>query len=570
MLKNLTVWNFALIEHVSIDFQSGLNILTGETGAGKSILIDSVGIILGARVSVDNIRQGADWLRVEAVFDTSDMPDLGGFLGDNGIVDADEVLIISRKLTKNGKNVITVNGCHVTLTSLKRLGELLVDIHGQHENQALIRAESQFALVDNSNMQIGAVLNEYRQWYKKWRELTNLLAAKEQDSRQQAQRCDMLRWQIEEIEAAALKSGEEEILADELKVLANAEKISAQVSRSYQLLEESERGHLAIVPALAEIKKCMENVSRFDKRLDNVVKMLAEALCELEECSLEIRSYGADLDYDENRLQVVEARLDTIYKLRKKYGATVEDVLHHYEQAKLELLEIENYDEIVRKLKADIQTTECEMQKKAAELTGLRHSAAESLAKEICQHLQNLGMRDAQLLISVTAAGKYNNNGADFITMLFSGNVGEAVRPMAKVASGGELSRIALAIKAVCAARDKIGVMIFDEIDTGIGGRTAQMVAEKISLVAMHKQVLCITHLPQIACMADNHLYIEKNVIDGKTQTDVQPLSTSGRINELARMASGNDVTPASLDNALEMLDNAKHKKESWRQRFSA
>lgn len=570
MLKNLTVWNFALIEHIHIDFQNGLNILTGETGAGKSILIDSVGIILGARASAEQIRQGADWLRVEAVFDTAGMPEMRAFLEENSIVDDDAFLIISRKIMSSGRNVITVNGCHITLTLLKRLGEMLVDIHGQHENQALLRLDSQFALLDSFDLQIDAVLQSYQKYYKRWRELTKLLSEKEQDSRQQAQRQDMLVWQIEEIENAGLKAGEEEALTAELKILANAEKIAVQLKRSYHLLEENERGHLAVIPALAEIKKYMEDVSRFDKRLDNVVKMLAGALCELEECSLEIRTYGEDLDYDEMRLQAVEARLDTIYKLRKKYGATVEDVLHHYEQAKQELAEIENYDEIVNQLKAEIQSTAADMHKEAVMLTKLRQTAAAVLSSEICAHLKDLGMANAQLQLEISPTGKYNQNGTDMLTVFFSGNAGEAMRPMAKVASGGELSRIALAIKAVCAARDKIGVMIFDEIDTGIGGRTAQMVAEKIALVALHKQVLCITHLPQIACMADQHLYIEKTVAEGKTKTLVRPLSTSGRINELARMASGNDVTAASLDNALEMLDTARRKREGCQSRYSA
>lgn len=559
-----------MIDHISIDFTEGLNILTGETGAGKSILIDAVSVILGARTSAENIRQGADWLRVEAVFDTGDMAEVKAYLGENGIIDDEETLIISRKINQSGKNIITLNGCHITLAVLKKIGEYLVDIHGQHENQALLRADSQLALVDNAEPKIAAALKEYRKAYKKWRELAAHLENKLQDSQKKEQLTDMLHWQIEEIESAHLTIGEEEKLETELRLLANAEKISSQVCRSYELLEESSRGHLAVVPSLVEAKKCMENVCRYDKRLENALKMVVDALCQLEECSLEIHGYIDNMEFDGTRMGLVEDRLSVIYKLRKKYGATVEDVLSHLESAKCELDEIERYDEIVNKLKKDIAIAAKDMAEKAGELSALRQKSAAALSSEICAHLHHLGMAAAQLEIDVAAAEKYSPSGKDIVTMMFSGNVGEKVRPMNKVASGGELSRIALAIKAVCAARDKIGVMIFDEIDTGIGGRTAQMVAERISMVALHKQVLCITHLPQIACMADNHLYIEKIVNGGKSETTVAALTEKERISELARMASGDDLSQSSLGNALEMLDNAARKKAAWRGKFSA
>ncbi len=570
MLKNLTIWNFALIEHVSIDFQNGLNILTGETGAGKSILIDALGVILGGKTPTDSIRRGAEWLRVEAVFDADDTPQIRKFLDGYSIVCEDGDLLVSRQLSRSGKNAVAINGCHATLTTLKKLGELLVDLHGQHENQALLRQESAFSLVDEADRRIAPVLRDYRILFKKWHELTQCLAAKEQEVLRQSQMQDMLRWQIEEIETAGLTAGEEERLAAELKILSNAEKISSQINRAYQLLDGNGRG-IAALSALAEAEKCLENVCRYDKRLENAAKLLADAVCQLEECNLEIRGYGEDMAFDEGRMNAVEERLSVIYKLRKKYGAaTVEELLRFQETAKRRLDEIENYDIFLRDLKDTIEKTAKKMRQKADELTALRQNAASALADAVCGHLHHLGMPDAQFQIVVTPVDKYAQQGADAIAMLFSGNAGEEIHSMQKVVSGGELSRIALAIKAVCAARDRVSVMIFDEIDTGIGGRTAQMVAERISMVAMHKQVLCITHLPQIACMADCHFYIEKNVVNGKTQTNVRKLSTSGRINELARMASGSDVTPASLDNALEMLDNAKQKKETWRERFSA
>jgi DNA repair protein RecN (Recombination protein N) len=564
MLKTLTVWNFALIEHVSIDFTTGLNILTGETGAGKSILIDSVGVILGYRTTTDNIRNGNDWLQVEAVFDITNYQEIYGFLADHTIVDNEDTLIISRRVSRNGKNLISVNGCHITLALLKTLGEKLVDIHGQHENQALLKPGGQFSIVDNYNPAIKDKLVGYRQTFNEWRKQIDVLDKKETDSREHAQRIDMLKWQTDEIAAAKLKDHEDDELEAEIKLLSNSEKIADLVKRSYILLEQGDKGHSAIIPSLVELKKNIEMISRYDERASNNLSIITEALCQLEECNYDIRSYGENLDYTPERLIKLQERMDVIYKLRKKYGATIEDVLLYYKKAKDELSDIENYDQIIADLKADIARIENKLIAIGKELTLLRSKVAIELATEIQSHLIHLGMPNANLMIAVKQLGKLNQNGADDIVMLFSANAGEEPKVMQKVASGGELSRIALAIKAVCAAKDNIGVMIFDEIDTGIGGKTAQMVAERIAMVAVHKQVLCITHLPQIACMADCHIYIDKQVQEGKTTTKIKRLLGNEQINELARMASGSDVTETSLNNASEMLQHAIIKKEKW------
>ena len=565
MLKTLTVWNFALIEHGSIDFTTGLNILTGETGAGKSILIDSVGVILGYRTTTDHIRNGNDWLQVEAVFDISNYQEIYEFLAEHMIVDNEDTLIISRRISKNGKNLISVNGCHITLALLKTLGEKLVDIHGQHENQALLKAGGQFSIVDNYNPAIKDKLVAYRQIFNEWRKQIDVLDKKENASREHAQRIDMLKWQTNEIAAAKLKDHEDDELETEIKLLSNSEKIADLVKRSYILLEQGDKGHSAIIPSLVELKKNIEMISRYDERANNNLSIIAEALCQLEECSYDIRNYGENLDYTPERLIKLQERMDVIYKLRKKYGATIEDVLLYYQKAKDELADIENYDQIIADLKEDIARIKSKLIAVGKELTLLRSKVAIELAAEIKNHLIHLGMPNANLVIVVNQLDKMNQNGADDIMMLFSANVGEEPKPIQKVASGGELSRIALAIKVVCAAKDNVGVMIFDEIDTGIGGKTAQMVAERIAMVAVHKQVLCITHLPQIACMADCHVYIDKQVQDGKTTTKIKRLLASEQINELARMASGSDVTQASLNNASEMLENAIIKKEKWK-----
>ena len=565
MLKTLSVWNFALLEHVQIEFSRGLNILTGETGAGKSILIDSLGVVLGRRTSVDNIRTGADWLRVEAVFETVGQPVIHDFLLQADILDEGELLIVSRQVTRSGRNAIQINGCHVTLQLLKQLSSLLIDIHGQHENQALLSSESQFALLESYFPPIKQQLDRYREQYDAWRKLQQELAVKKTASREYAQRLDMLRWQTNEISAAALSAGEDEKLETEIKVLTNAEKISGFVKESYQLLENGGRNNEGVLSALIKIKQNLESLGRYDDKMSGVLKMVDDASCQLQECSYELRDYGEDIDYSPGRLDKLQQRMDEIYKLRKKYGATIDDVLAHYEAAKQELSDIENYDELLGELQQKITAAEKDLSLVAAELTAMRTSAALKLSAAIQEHLLSLGMPKARFEIVVRGGKAFSVAGQDEISLLFSANLGEEAKLLQKVASGGELSRIALAVKAVTAARDPVDVMVFDEIDTGIGGKTAQMVAERIALVAAHKQVLCITHLPQIACMADAHLYIDKQARGDKTVTEVKRLSTSEQLNEIARMASGIDITAASLDNAMEMLDNARIKKERQR-----
>lgn len=565
MLKTLTVWNFALLEHVQVEFSRGLNILTGETGAGKSILIDSLGVILGRRTTADHIRSGCDWLRVEAVFDIANQPDIHEFLLGAGIVDESDALILTRQISKAGKNTMQVNGCHITLLLLKQLGAHLIDIHGQNENQALLTSESQFALLADYWPGIKEQLAVYQTAYRQWQSLQAELAAKKTASREYAQRLDMLRWQTNEIAAAQLQPGEDEKLEAEIKILSNAEKISDFVKGSYRLLENGDKNHAGVLSGLTEIKQNLEALSRYDDKLNNALQLVTEAACQLQECAYEIRDYGESIEYSPERLDKLQLRMDEIYKLRKKYGATLEDVLAHYEQAKKELAEIENYDDLLAELQKAIVAAETSLAKEAAALTNLRQTAAQALSAAIETHLLSLGMPKAHFMIEVSPMEKFAAHGRDAVDMLFSANLGEEAKPIRKVASGGELSRIALAVKAVTAARDSVDVMVFDEIDTGIGGKTAQMVAERIALVAAYRQVLCITHLPQIACMADVHLYIDKQVKNDKTVTEVKRLSTSEQLNEIARMASGIDITAASLDNALEMLDNAKLKKEKQR-----
>lgn len=572
MLKSLTVWNFALLEHVQVEFQSGLNILTGETGAGKSILIDSLGAVLGARMSADMVRSGCDWLRVEAVFSLEDESlGLHELLTQQAIDDSDKELIITRQLTRAGRSTALVNGCHVTLAILRQIGAYLVDIHGQNENLALLKEENQFHLLDGYDPDVAEALAAYTCAYREWREKKKAYDEKQQASREYAQRLDMLHWQDKEISEANLKAGEDEALEAEIRKLSHAEKIVGSIEESYELLEGGGGSGLGVLPALSQVKKDLEDISRFDDALANAQKMVEEAYISLQEASYELRDYGESVEFSPARLDQLQSRMDVIYRLCKKYGATLGDVLAHQEKVERELSEIENYDEDIAALEKEIAALEKELGKKAAALTELRRAAAKDLSAAIEEQLFALGMPKAQLAIRVEPAADYGSRGRDEVAMFFSANPGEAEKPLQRVASGGELSRIALAIKTVASSRDSsVPSMVFDEIDTGIGGRTAQMVAERIALVAQYKQVLCITHLPQIACMADAHLYISKRTEEGTTATQIRPLSERERISEIARMASGADMTTASLDNAREMVSHAKMKKDAFRREASS
>lgn len=566
MLKTLTVWNFALLEHVQVEFGAGLNILTGETGAGKSILIDSLGAILGHRISADSIRTGCDWLRVEAVFSLDDEPlGLHELLTQQAIDDSEGVLIVTRQVTRGGRSMVLVNGCHVTLAVLKQMGAFLVDIHGQNENLALLKEESQFELLDTYDPDLVEALAVYQQVYDTWRAKKKTYNEKEQSAREYAQRLDMLRWQDKEIEEAGLKPDEDSELEAEIHKLSHAEKIAGFVDESYKLLDNGSKDGIGVLSALSRVKKDLEDMSRYDDSLSNTQKMVEEAFISLQEASYELRDYGETMEFSPERLNKLQSRMDVIYRLRKKYGATIAEVLAHQQKVQQELADIENYDEDMALLEKEIQAMEQKLKEKAARLTSQRLSAAEKLSASVGAQLRELGMPKAVFRIAVTPAQKYLGNGADVVEMFFSANPGETEKPLQKVASGGELSRIALAIKTVAASRDaSVPSMVFDEIDTGIGGRTAQMVAERIALVAAYKQVLCITHLPQIACMADVHLYIAKKSTGDSTVTQVRSLSERERISEVARMASGVDVTTASLENAKEMVSHAKLKKESF------
>lgn len=562
MLKTLSIWNFALIEHVQIDFDKGLNILTGETGAGKSILLGALGMVIGRRTNIDAIRSGCEFMRVEAVF-TLDNNLVKDFLTKYNILVEDDDLIITRQININGKNSVQINNCHTTMAILRQLGELLVDIHGQHANQALLKPIKQLSLID---MYDGDAIQKqkeaYLEKYYQWLQIKQKLADSKINTQEMAQRLDMLKWQINEIENAKLILDEDEKLESEIKVLANVEKISLLTQDAYKLLYEGENGKFAILSSLSQVRKDLENLAQYDENMAKVHQILDEAYFQIQDSADEIRSYGESIDYNPQKLDMMQSRLNDIDKLKRKYGNTIEEILNYLAKAKEELTYIENYDDNLAKLEQELSLLAKDVSQEALILHELRQKSAKALEMAIMKELASLSMADAKLVINLTLNDDFTENGADDVEILFSANLGEDLKSLAKIVSGGELSRIALALKTITAKKDDIDLMVFDEVDTGVGGKTAQMMAEKIARIALYRQVICITHLPQIAAMADAHFYISKETKNNKTFTTIDKINYDAKLAEIARMSSGIDLTQASLENAEEMLTNARKRKE--------
>lgn len=568
MLRSLHIINFALIDQVEISFGQGLNILTGETGAGKSIIIDAFSMVLGNRASTELIRSGGDYFLVEAVFDIIDSS-LEELLAEQHIAIDDDCLIISRRFSRNGKNSVLINGRHVPLTLLRLIGQRLVDIHGQHENQALLRTESHLMLLDAFSEQVKKVHAQYSRQYHEWVNISNELAVLEQNTRELIQRQDMLKWQTEEIAAASLCVGEEEKIEQEIKVLANAEKIANSVHDAYSLLSTEIGNEQGLLTDLGKISRQLEYAVRYDNKLAPQLTVINDALYSLEEVATQLRAYCEEIDFDPQRLSLLQQRMDVIYNLKKKYGSTVAEILDYEQQAVQELLNITNRDDRIATLKINQEKIYTALCATAANLSQLRTAAAQKLSREVTWQLRSLSMPQADFVVQLTH-GQYGVNGCDEVVFMFSANKGEELKSLIKVASGGELSRIALAIKAVCSQHDVVSTMVFDEVDAGIGGQTAQQVAEKIALVATNKQVICITHLPQIACMADKHFYIEKTDLGERTNSVVYELTPESKLAELARMISGSQVLQSSLQTAGEMISIAKIKKDKWKNKAQA
>ena len=553
MLSTLHIENIAVIEQAEIAFDSGFNVLTGETGAGKSIVIDAISAILGERASREMIRTGAQKAFVSAIF--SGVPELPWF-AENQIPYEPE-LGISREIFADGKNSCRVSGKPVTVSTLRKLGVQLIQIHGQNDSQQLFDEATHIGYLD-LYAHDEALLADYRQAYDKVSVVQQEIRRLSMDESEKLRLVETLKFQIDEIERAELQSGEEDELLERRKVLQNAEKLTDAMEAAVSALygDETSDGAAAMI---ANAAHALERVSRVSDEMRQLSGKLNDLMYTAQDIADELRDKKDDLTYSADELEQIEERLDTLHKLKRKYG--VEDVIAFCEKAKRQLDEVEFASDRIEQLQKKLSALQTAMQEKGMALSAARKMAAEKLQAAISSELMQLDMPKIQFVCEFSAQ-QPQENGLDAVRFLMSANVGESLRPLSKVASGGELARIMLAMKNVLAAEDSVGTMIFDEVDAGVSGRAAQKVAYKLWTVAKGRQVLCVTHLPQIAAMADTEFTVEKRVENGRTYTSVLRLDVAGRRQELARLTGGSMITETTLAGAAELLRLAEQTKK--------
>lgn len=562
MLRELTIRNVAVIDALTVPFVPGLNLLTGETGAGKSILIDAIQLVLGARSSEDLLRSGADEAMVDAAFDLPDDPDARALLEAEGIsVEPGEGLILRRHLFRDGRSKAYVGGRLTTAATLRALGERLVDIHGQHPGQPLLDPRRHREFVDA----YAAILDDvadFRDRYGRWQELRrerDTIAAAEAD---RARRTELLEIQRREIEGAHLEPGEEAALSAERGILANHERLFSAVEQAYVELEESDG---AVLTRLGSVTTRLRDAAAIDTRLRAVLEAMETAIVHLGEAARGLRDYRGRIEFDPRRLDAIEVRLHEIGKLKRKYGGDVEELLAKLDAVRRDLEAVEQSGARLREVERALHATGDELVRLAARLSTARVVAAESLQAAVLAELRELGMAKAAFEVRVTAGPATESalgpHGVDAVEFLISPNPGESPKPLHRIASGGELSRVMLAIRTILAAADRTPSVIFDEVDAGVGGSMGEVVGRKLLAASRRHQVLCVTHLPQIACFGDHHLVVQKRNVDDRTETTVRVLNAEERPRELARMLGGPSRSTTALDHANELLEAASRLK---------
>lgn len=547
MLRLLHIENIAVIERADILFERGFNVMTGETGAGKSIVIDAISAILGERAYRDMIRTGTQKAAVRAIFE--DVSESKWF-ADNDVPFAPETTI-QREIYLDGKNVCKVNGVPVTVSVLKQLGIQLINIHGQHDSASLFDENYHLSFLDGFACD-DVLLDEYREKYQSVLSLRHEIDRLSMDESEKLRRMETLKYQIEEISRADLKTGEDDTLEARRKLLQNSEKLSEGLQDAACCIDggDDSEGAAAL---LSDAERALARVARYDESLSQLHDTVSDLMYQVQDVAEQLRDRLYQLSYSADELEQIEDRLDTIHRLRRKYGATCEDILQFLAKAQKELDEIEFASDRVEQLKGKLQKAEKAAWDAALRLRETRKAAAKSLTARILDELSQLDMKKVQFSCEFTET-ELSPVGADAVAFYMSANLGEALKPLNKVASGGELARIMLALKNVLAEKDHVPTLIFDEVDTGVSGRAAQRVAEKLHEVSKTKQVLCVTHLPQLAALADTHLLIAKGEHDGRTFTTVEPLDLEGRKAELARIIGGTNITETTLKSAEEML----------------
>ena len=555
MLQNLHVKNMALIDEVEIELQSGLNILTGETGAGKSIIIDSIGFALGEKADKNLVRNPDEASLVELTFVEENKTILHA-LSEAQIEVEDGVIILSRKIS-NGRTIAKINGESVPASKLKEIASLLIDIHGQHEHQSLLHASKHLNFLDEfAKNEIGTLKDELAKAYTSYRQIQKELEEGSLDQESRARELSLLEYELHEIESANLKTGEDEELETEYRKIGNSKKIIEALQEVSQLM--GERG---AADAVARSVRELMSVSTLDEDMGSLCDQISDIEQLISDFGRDLSGYIDALEYDEERVSFVETRLDELNHLKAKYGTSIDAVIASMQERQQRIDKLLNYAEYEQNLKAEYEKARQELEGLCQRLSDIRHAAGEQFKQQMIAALSDLNFLDVRFDLDFQRLDHFTGDGFESMEFLISTNPGAPLRKLKDIASGGELSRIMLAFKSILASQDEIDTLIFDEIDTGISGRTAQMVSEKMNVIAKNHQVICITHLPQIAAMADAHFFIEKNVIDNSTVTDIHLLDQEESIAELGRMLGGVEVTETVLQSAREMKELAGKKK---------
>ncbi|MFC6181984.1 DNA repair protein RecN [Lactiplantibacillus daowaiensis] len=562
MLQELSITNFAIIEHLDIAFENGMTVLTGETGAGKSIIIDAVGLLAGGRGSQEFIRTGADKAVLQGMFILPSDGVTAQLLDAAGIDHADNTVILQREIAKSGRNTCRINGMLVNTTTLKRIGETIVDIHGQNEHQELMQPEKHLGLLDEfAATKIRKLKAEYTAQYEDYQQLNQELRQKNANEKEWAQRLDMLNFQVEEISAAQVKVGEEADLTAERDRLDNYQTINQALQQSYTLLAAGEETTGA-VDTVGAAMNALEPIANLDPAFNEITVNVKNAFYALQDAAGQISNQLDLQEFDEGRLDEIEQRLDVLSQLKRKYGDSEQQILDYYQKIAAELAKMTDSEENSEGLAQRVQEKKAALLVTGQKLSDKRRTCAKTLQRQIHQELKDLYMDKAVFEVRFKPTkGQIYRSGLDSVEFYIQTNPGERMRPLAKIASGGELSRMMLALKTIFSESQGITSIIFDEVDTGVSGRVAQAIAEKISGIAHFSQVLCITHLPQVAAMSDHHYFIAKKITGQRTKTSITKLDQKARVSELARMLAGTKVTKLSLEHAEELLRLAGEEK---------
>lgn len=550
MLADLFIKNIAIIDSLHVSFQPGLNVLSGETGAGKSIIIDAVNLILGGRASADLIRTGEEEASVECLFDLSGVDWVAERLGAAGI-DAGTELLVKRTVSRSGRNRVFMNGGPSTLSFLSEISSRLVNIYGQHESQTLLRPENHLFLLDGYG-RLEPLRERYRSLHEEYIKTREEILALERDERDTFRRIDLLSFQVREIDEAALSLGEDQTLAEERQRLANAERLIRASRGAYDVLYDGEG---ALLGGLRRVIADLEETGKIDPELSPYAARLREAYLQLEDAALSLRDYGARLENDPERLGEVEDRIDLIRRLERKYAPTIKEILAFRDAVEDELRKLTHRDETLGELRTKLAELEQSLREAGGELSRRRAESARALTRDMERELSELAMKNARFRVGFFPHEEPKAAGMERIEFLLAPNPGEAPKPLAKIASGGELSRLMLALKQIHPESD-VPTLIFDEVDSGIGGAVSATVGRKLKRVSVGQQVLCITHLPQVAACADHHFKVEKRTESGRTRTSLEMLSDDMRVHELARMLGGAKVSEKALEHAREMMED--------------